>query len=393
MTRLLNLTRTPLCLLLAASVALPGCVTSSMLANTDDPNDVCRPQRAALRVQGDYFASDILQDAAIGAAVAGVAVGLLTGDLRSGLIAAGTGAVVGGATGYLSARRKKQNDEALLRQSVIQDVERDNEGLDKAQQALDQLMTCRRGEAQRVREAFRRGDINRQAADVQMRGVKQRWDVDIQLAQSIGESVGKRATGYSEAANELDKGILDKEREMLSRAWLAAITATTGVGTTPGGVGIAQLEPGQTVRVVSESGTDRQVILNDGRLGWVLAGNLTRETQGKRQTVTSNAPVFASPTAKASIVETVARGQQRIVTANFGQFAVVDLGNGQRGFMRQVAFARNTPAPDAVASEAPTASGAQIMKASLTNQSKRDNFTSTVQTAQASESALFELTS
>jgi hypothetical protein len=380
------------CLLISTSLTLSGCVTTnSLMGNKDDPNDVCRAQRAALRQEGNYFSVDILTNAAITGVVSGLAVGLVTGNAKSGLIAAGVGTAVGAAGGYLAAVRKKQADEALVRKSVLTDVDNDNKSLDKAQVALDQLMLCRKKEAESVREAFRRGDIKREEADFRMREVKQRWDRDIELAQSVSTNVGKRAGLYAEAAQELDKNVLEKEREMMQRAWLAVMVAPTPVSASAGGVAITQLTAGSTTRVVAEQAPHAQVIMSDGQLGWVALNSLLRETDVKARTVTSDSPIFSSPSANASVVERVPRGQTKVVTGRTGQFAIVDLGRGQRGFMRLAAFA-TAASGDAKASEgALPISGAQLMNASLTNQSKRDNFTSSVQNAQASENSLFEL--
>ncbi|MBV8914648.1 MAG: hypothetical protein JOZ05_16605, partial [Acetobacteraceae bacterium] len=62
-----RIARSTLALLLCVSLALPGCSTFNQSNVADDPSDVCRPERAALRSTGDYFAQDIITGAAIGA--------------------------------------------------------------------------------------------------------------------------------------------------------------------------------------------------------------------------------------------------------------------------------------------------------------------------------------
>lgn len=200
-TVLRRVLRLPLMLALCAAIVLPGC--AGMGGEGDDPNDVCRPERATLRSTGDYFAQDILAGAAVGA-VAGGLIGLAAGgNARSALIGAVAGGALGAAGGYWRARQKQYQDQAQLYSAVYGDIQRENQTIDKTQLAFNRLVACRNSEAARIRADYRAGRISRDLAASAMAGVRARADSDLRLAASISNHIQERSNDFSYASREV----------------------------------------------------------------------------------------------------------------------------------------------------------------------------------------------
>lgn len=194
----------PLTLLLCFALVLPGC--ANMGGEGDDPSDVCRPERAALRSTGDFFAQDIIAGAAIGA-VAGGLIGLAAGgNARSAAYGALAGGAVGAIGGYWRARQKQYADQAQLYSAVYGDLQRENESIDKTQLAFNNLVACRNGEASRIRADLRAGRISRDQAGTLMAGVRARSDSDLRLAASISDHIQQRSNDFSYASREVSSG-------------------------------------------------------------------------------------------------------------------------------------------------------------------------------------------
>ncbi len=196
-----HLLRLPLMLLLSISLVLPGC--AGMGGEADDANDVCRPERAALRSTGDYFAQDILAGAAVGA-VAGGLIGLAAGgNMRSAALGALAGGALGAVGGYWRARQKQYADQAQLYSAVYGDLQRENESIDKTQLAFNRLYACRTSEASRIRADYRAGRLSRDQAAALMAGVRAHSESDLRLAREISGHIQSRSQDFSYASREV----------------------------------------------------------------------------------------------------------------------------------------------------------------------------------------------
>ncbi len=197
-----HLVRVPLFLALCVALILPGC--ANMGGEGDDPSDVCRADRVALRSTGNYFAQDILQGAAIGA-VAGGLIGLAAGgNVRSAAIGAVAGGALGAAGGYWRARQKQYADQAQLYSAVYGDIQRENASIDKTQLAFNHLVACRNGEAATIRADYRGGRISRDLAANAMAGVRARSASDLRLASSISNHIQERSNDFSYASRQVE---------------------------------------------------------------------------------------------------------------------------------------------------------------------------------------------
>lgn len=196
-----HLFRLPLTLFLCIALVLPGC--AGMGTEPDDANDVCRPERAALRSTGDFFAEDIIAGAAVGA-IAGGLIGLAAGgNARSAALGALAGGALGAVGGYWRARQKQYADQAQLYQAVYGDLQRENESIDKTQLAFNRLYACRTNEAGRIRADFRAGRISREQAAALMAGVRAHSESDLRLARQISGHIQSRSNDFSYASREV----------------------------------------------------------------------------------------------------------------------------------------------------------------------------------------------
>ena len=198
---------------------LAGCVTTREgRIGADDGRDPCRAQLVALDSTGNFFGEDILRGAAIGA-VGGAIVGGLAAAAaggRGGNIAAGAaiggvaGGVIGGTAGYYQARQRQATDQASLNLAIANDLAAENAGLDRTWIAYTQLMDCRFGTAQRIRQDYRAGRINRPQAEAMMVDTRNRATADLSLARTINNQITERGAQFDVAIESVAPGVKDQ---------------------------------------------------------------------------------------------------------------------------------------------------------------------------------------
>lgn len=195
--------RLPFTLFICLALLLPGCAGMGG-GEADDPNDVCRPERVALRSTGQFFAQDIIEGAAVGA-VAGGLIGLVAGgNARSAALGALAGGALGAVGGYWRARQKQYANQAQLYQAVYGDLERENASIDKTQIAFSRLVACRDNEAARIRADYRAHRLTREQAAALMAAVRAHADSDLRLARSISGHIHQRSEDFSYASREIE---------------------------------------------------------------------------------------------------------------------------------------------------------------------------------------------
>lgn len=204
---------------LTATAMLAGCVTTREgRIGADDGADPCRTQLVALDSTGDFYGEDILRGAVMGAAggaVLGALVAAASGA-RGSNIAAGAaigavgGAAVGGAAGYYSARQRQASDQASLNLAIANDLAAENAQLDRTWVAYSQLMDCRFGTAQRIRNDHRAGRLTRPQAEAMLADTRARVGRDLVLARSINDKIAERGAQFDVAIESLAPGTKDQ---------------------------------------------------------------------------------------------------------------------------------------------------------------------------------------
>lgn len=195
--------------LVITAFLLSGCVTTqSQRIGADDGSDECRAYLVALDATGDYFAEDMLKGAAIGAVAGGLIGALASGGKdagRNALIGAAAGAALGAAGGYWNAKSQQEKDKAVLYQSVLSDIEKENAKIDEAQFALDKLVDCRRSAFTKVRQAYRDKQITRQEAEARWNRLLALQENDLKVAQTMNKNISDRSSQFAVANTELNK--------------------------------------------------------------------------------------------------------------------------------------------------------------------------------------------
>jgi hypothetical protein len=266
-----------LSVLLAASLLstslLAGCAQGPLSTQAgrigyDDGTDSCRRQVVALDSTGNFFAADILAGAAMGAVAGGLAGGLISRDWRGALIGAGTGAVLGGATGYWGALQRQQQDQAAMFAQVQGDLSRENAQIDRTQLAFDQVMDCRFSVAAQIRADQQAGRIDRATAVNTMAVLHQRAQRDLALATQINGQIAGRGDQFDVAAENLRPGTKAAIAAPRPRQTTLRQAAQLRLRPDPSAPPIGQVKASQPVTVTGSRGGYALVETANGERGY-----------------------------------------------------------------------------------------------------------------------------
>lgn len=251
---------------LALFLLLPSCAAMDPrnIGYLDD-TDPCRNQRAMLAETDDYFAQSIAAGAAIGA-LGGAAIAVLSGRRDAGTIigSAVLGGVVGGATGYwLQARKQAQNDQALYA-SVLKDLHTENAQIDRTQLAFDQLVQCRRQEADRIRADFAAKRIDEATARTRLASLRQRYDQDVERARRISQNVNGRSANFQFANEQVNPQPYLATRDAALRSQASATAPEIG-----------RITAGTIYSAARTDDNWSRVVLPNGSAGFVETSALT----------------------------------------------------------------------------------------------------------------------
>jgi hypothetical protein len=281
--------------LMVAASLLSGCAqgqfsTQSARIGHDDGTDSCRAHLVALDSTGNYFGADILKGAAIGAAGGALAGGVIGRDWQSALIGAASGAALGASVGYWSSLQQQARDQAGMLSQVRGDMTREGAQIDRTQIAFDQLMDCRFNQAQRIRDAYRAGRMDRATAVAQMGVIRQRAEQDLQVAKQINGQISARAEQFDVAANNLSPGTTAEiaARTPATRSVVVRQAAALKLTPDPAAPDIAQLQPKQAVTISGRRGNYALVQTASGGRGYTPVDAL-QGSGGKAQTPSTRA--------------------------------------------------------------------------------------------------------
>jgi hypothetical protein len=188
----------------AVLLAVGACTTPEPGGRIHDGADPLRMQLVALDSAGNFVAEDLVSGAAIGAVSGGLIGGLAPDDWRGALIGAGVG---GAAGGYLVALQRQNADQQSLVRKLTSDIDRENLAIDRTQAAFDQLLDARFMTAQRIRESFLAGRVDRAVAQAQLAEVQRRLRSDVALARQISERISSRGGEFDTALEAVQPGV------------------------------------------------------------------------------------------------------------------------------------------------------------------------------------------
>ncbi|MBF0175422.1 MAG: hypothetical protein HQL63_01030 [Magnetococcales bacterium] len=145
----------------------------------------------------------MLKGALVGAATGAGLGALLKGDVKSALIGAAAGAAVGALGGYWMNKVQQGEDQAIL--DLKNDMLKDGQEMDKTQQALKELITCRTQTADKIRADLKAKKIPRTEAEAQMALLKSLAAKDAVVWDRVRTGMNKRMDEYKFAVAELEK--------------------------------------------------------------------------------------------------------------------------------------------------------------------------------------------
>jgi hypothetical protein len=277
--RLLHSVAPAALLLAASSLPLTGCAPGSAMnpftSYNIAPDDSCGQWRQQLKTYHDYFFSSMVQGAAMGAVLGGLAGYAIGGNATGALIGAGTGAVVGGASGYYLAKQKATSDPNALSASIYSDVAAENQHIDGVTAAFRNLKDCRIRSAREVKRDYQSHKLTQPDAEAKLVKYRAWFLEDITYAESLGAKMADRGTEYANASTQLSGtggqaaapsssggGLVAREG-----ARVRAEPSTTGAQ-------LGSLSPGESVSPVEEGaapGEWTHIRLKDGREGYVAS--------------------------------------------------------------------------------------------------------------------------
>lgn len=210
MSRRPRVTAKAVSLTLAATLAvgdLGGCAGAGGGGGIDK-SDACGVEHHDFADSQNYYLSETLQGAAIGA-IGGAALGALgawaTGGNvgRGAAVGAGTGAVAGAYAGYWNAKQKDYQDKAQLTNSVYDDVRKASTELDHTSTTWAKLKQCRYEHAALIKADYKAGKLTRDQAQAQLADQQKRFKDEIVLARKYGQKMDEQQHSFEVAATNL----------------------------------------------------------------------------------------------------------------------------------------------------------------------------------------------
>ncbi len=226
---------------------LPGTREGQGRIGPDDGRDPCRRELVQLDTAGVFFTTSII------AAAGGLAAGIMgrrpgiIGGIAAMSIAVGTAA----AGGYFAQRRREAQNEEQLNETVASDLDRENQGLDRTQEAFERLVDCRARQMQQVRQQEREGAINAETARERLGIIRSYAEQDIRVSRSIEQDIARRGNDFDTAIESLAPEV----RQAAAAAPRTAIPArpqrpvALRVVPQPNATTVAELPPSQPVQL------------------------------------------------------------------------------------------------------------------------------------------------
>lgn len=209
--------RSALTALAVGGLLITGCSTKESRLGADIESDACKTYKVALDSTGDFFEEDMIKGAVVGAIGGALAGALIGGDWQGAAAGALAGAAVGAATGYWQYKQQQTQDQSVLYASVLSDLEAENAQIDKSQLALDQLIDCRRNEANKIRADLKAKRITKDVADLRMNELRGRYSADLELARLINTNIRERSTNFEFANEQVNPNSKGKVQQIAAR--------------------------------------------------------------------------------------------------------------------------------------------------------------------------------
>lgn len=201
----------------ALSLSVPsisGCMTTREdRIGKNDGSDSCYAYRMALDDTRSFYAEDMLKGALAGVAV-GLTVALVSGAKPNvAALSAVGGAIAGAAIGGFWSELEKQQGRNNALQTALTSAKKEKENLRKTENALNNLVNCRRTQIAAVKSDYKAKKISKQDGEQRLADIRARLDQDYAIAAEINKNVGKRGDEFMFALNKVSPGASDRVRK------------------------------------------------------------------------------------------------------------------------------------------------------------------------------------
>jgi len=257
---------------LLAALAMVGCDSTptmhSFIDKITGSADSCSTQRESLESYGNYFAQNMVVGAATAATIATV-IGVVTHQSTTTTLAmAATAATIGAAGGYWKSVSDKSTNMDARRQLVQGDVKAENQKIDGAQQAFNQLIDCRRKQAADLKADVSAGRVSRADGDKQMSEIRARYNDDIEIAKRINSNMAEH-TANLEYANE----------QLKPQPYVTTHSAVVYASQNNSSAQVTTLKAQTTVSGAAIDQNWVKVTLAGGRTGYVQTGDVQLQAE------------------------------------------------------------------------------------------------------------------
>jgi len=269
-------------LLAVGAMSLEGCAQGSAMNPFTSYNvaadDDCGQYRTQLKGYQSYFFASMVEGAAMGAVLGGLAGYAIGGNATGALVGAGTGALIGGVGGYYAAKAKANSSPGALTASIYSDISNENRQIDGVTATFRNLKDCRIRSAAQIKREYNAKRIDQQTAAAKLTKEKQWLLEDVTFAESLGAKMNDRGAEYANAADQINKagggggGAAPPPPSGGGGGIVAREAARVRAEPSTSGAQVTSLSPGEAVTVIDENTPEwTHIRLRDGREGFVAS--------------------------------------------------------------------------------------------------------------------------
>ena len=158
------------------------------------------PNEQMLQKDAQVFEATVVEGAVTGALVGGLGCLLLGGNTTDCAIAAGTGAAVGGITGYMTATQQRAAKQEVRQIDIItSDIGEENDKIKKFTALAEKIIEDNRAEAKKLRALI----VSKKAKAGDMEALQARMETNRDTLTEAITKLQKKRDRFVEAADEL----------------------------------------------------------------------------------------------------------------------------------------------------------------------------------------------
>ena len=172
---------------------IAGCKTMGAGANLTADEQM-------LQEDAQVFEATVVEGAVTGAVVGGLGCLLLGGDAKDCAIALGTGAAIGGLTGYMTATKQRAAKQEVRQIDIItQDIEEENKNIKKFAALAQKILEKNRAEAKKIKALI----ASKKAQAGEMEALRARMETNRNSLNDAITKLQKKRDDFVKVADDL----------------------------------------------------------------------------------------------------------------------------------------------------------------------------------------------